>query len=369
MAVNRVRTRREELGLTQTGLAATIGVSRQTLNAVESGRAVPSVMIALRLARELASDVETLFAQAATIMLDARVAGTVPGPGARVLLGLVREHWIAHPLAAEHFAPSQYSADGFIRGFSGHGRSRIELTRSEADLKETVLIGGCAPGLSVLCDRLNAQRGPGRFRWLSQANMAALRGLSRGHTHVAGVHLPDEPRRPAAKTLARHLPTERASVFALAKWEAGLVVPAGNPHRIKGVARLADARVRTALREDGSGAREQLVRLLRQSGVGLEKLLPRALAATSHMAVAQAVRLGAADVGFAIRAAALALGLDFVPMVEERFDLVVPHDLIGDGRVLRMLDTLASASFRGELEELGYDPSVCAQKVAEIEAG
>lgn len=369
MTSNRVRARREELGFTQIALAASIGVSRQTLNAVESERAVPSVAIALRLARALASDVETLFAGAPPAALEALLAGTARRPGARVVVALVRERWIAHPLASEQFAPSHYAADGFVRGALRPGWVRVELAHAERDLRETLLIGGCAPGLGVLCDRLNAARGPGRFRWLTQANQVALRSLARGHTHVAGVHLPDDPRKPAERTLARHLPSERATLFALARWDAGLVVPAGNPRRLRGVVQLADPRLKMALREGGSGAREQLSRLLKQSGLSLEQLLPRALATTSHMAVAQAVHLGAADVGFAIRGAALAFGLDFVPLVQERFDLVVPHDLAEDARVQRMLDTLASGSFRNELEELGYDARVSAQQVAVIDAG
>jgi molybdate-binding protein len=62
------------------------------------------------------------------------------------------------------------------------------------------------------------------------------------------------------------------------------------------------------------------------------------------------------------------LELDFVPLLQERFDLVVPDDLRADERVLRLFDTLASGSFRSELEQLGYDTRACAQKIADIDS-
>jgi molybdate-binding protein len=74
------------------------------------------------------------------------------------------------------------------------------------------------------------------------------------------------------------------------------------------------------------------------------------------MEVGQAVALGAADTGVAIRAAAIAADLDFVPLAEERFDLVFTPGAAADPRLARLLDTLAGPAFRRELEGFGgYD--------------
>lgn len=367
MAGERLRTRREEAGLTQKALAEAIGVSRQSLNAIEQGKAVPSVALALKLARNLGTDVESLFGEAAFEELEALLVGKERPQGARVILGQVREQWVAHALAPDQFAPSQFAADGFIRSASGQ-RVQVEIARPTSDLRETLLIGGCAPGLSVLTDRLNSARGPGRFRWLTQSNTGALSSLSHGHVHVAGVHMAKDSRERLAQSLSRHLPTPHAQVYALATWEAGLVVPTGNPKKIRDVSALGQARLRIALREQGSGARTQLDRLLKQEGLDPASIVPRSIAVRNHMDVAHAVSLGAADVGFSIRAVALALGLDFVPLVEERFDLIVPEDLADDPRVSRMFETLATSTFRRELDALGYDARLCAQKVTEVTA-
>jgi putative molybdopterin biosynthesis protein len=388
MRGNHVRRTREVLGLTQKDVAKAVGVSRQSLNAIETGRSVPSVAIALKLARTLSADVESLFASAESEALHALISGPPQRVGSRVSLACVRERWIAHPLAGTGLDQSLQAADGFVRKSPRRGLAQIELARPLEDLQSALFIAGCAPGLGVLCDRLNDARGPGRFRWLMQANNVALRELSRGHTHLAGVHLPRhgkvgaraEPRAsttgsraepPVSATgslsaLARYLPTERATLFALANWEAGLVVARGNPKRIRGADALAQPKLRFALREEGSGARRELERLLKAAQLAPQVLEARAVHAFSHMEVANAVHLGAADVGFSIRAVAQALGLDFVPLVEERFDLIVPHDLADDARVLRMLDTITSAWFRRELSELGYDSAVSGAKIGEV---
>lgn len=348
-----------------------VGVSRQSLNAIETARTVPSVALALRLASVLATDVETLFGDPASEELDASLGAPVRRAGTRVLLGSVRERWVAHPLVSEQFSPSHYAADGFVRKVSS-GRARVELARPAADLADTIFLGGCAPGLSVLADRLDSTAGiagrEGRFRWLMQANTVALRGLSHGHSHIAGVHLPNDAPQRLARLVARHLPTEAGSLYAFAKWEAGLVVSPGNPARVRDIKSLERPKLRVALREEGSGARVQLARMLRDEGLDIAKLTERSVATHSHMTVAQAVQLGAADVGFSIRAAALAFGLDFLPLVEERFDLVVPDDLVADSRIARLLEVLGSTSLRRELCELGYDARESGTHVSNIHA-
>ena len=367
VAENNVRAKREELGLSQKYVAGAVEVSRQSLNAVETGRTTPSVAIALKLARVLGSDVEALFGGELREELDAALGATVHRAGTRVLLGSVRERWVAHPLASEQFAPSHYAADGFVRSVSG-GRALVELARPRADLLETVFVAGCAPGLSVLTDRLEGAHGPGRFRWLMQANPVALRALARGHAHIAGVHLPHDAPQRLARLITRHLPSERGALYAFARWEAGLVLSPGNPVRVRDVRALTRPKLRVALREQGSGARVTLTRLLRDEGLDIALLLDNAVATFSHMAVAQAVQLGAADVGFSIRAAALAFGLDFVPLVEERFDLAVPSDLEHDVRIERLLEVLASGAFQRELAELGYDARDSGRKVTDVSA-
>ena len=140
----------------------------------------------------------------------------------------------------------------------------------------------------------------------------------------------------------------------LTRWRQGLVVPAGNPLAIRSGADLLRRGVRFARREDGAGAQALVDRLLREQGV--ERGYVHGPLATGHQEVAQLVRCGAADFGVAIEGVALAAGLDFVPLTEERFDLVVPADLAESAPVRRLLDMIDDDAFRDEMAELpGYD--------------
>jgi putative molybdopterin biosynthesis protein len=111
--------------------------------------------------------------------------------------------------------------------------------------------------------------------------------------------------------------------------------------------------VRFARRQAGAAAQDLVERLLRREGLLSRSAVGARLVARGHMEVARLVALGVADVGVALPAVARAHGLDFVPLAEERFDLVVAKELSVDARVVRLLETLSGRGFRRELESLG----------------
>jgi putative molybdopterin biosynthesis protein len=152
-----------------------------------------------------------------------------------------------------------------------------------------------------------------------------------------------------------------------ASWEQGLVVAPGNPLRIRGVQDLLRPKLRFLKREPGAGAHKLLEQMLRSVGARVQDLRDPGRVALGHMEVAEAVAMGASDAGISIRSAALAYGLDFVPLATERFDLVIPRTLATDPRVERVVDTLASRGFRRELESVGgYATRETGQQVAAL---
>jgi len=112
--------------------------------------------------------------------------------------------------------------------------------------------------------------------------------------------------------------------------EAGLVVARGNPKGVSQVSHLGKKGLRVVSREPGSGARRLLDRELKRAGLSVDIARDAAIQASGHLEVAHAVSIGAADVGIATRDAALVFGLTFVPIAEERYDLVVPLDELND---------------------------------------
>lgn len=366
---NCIGKRRGSAGLRQQDLATRVGISRQRLSTLEAGRGVPSAALALRLANALGCTVEELFwiDDAATSVLaeiaDARPAARPGGPTeraawpARVTLASIDGRWVAHRLSSPDASSYSVAADGILKvPPDGHARSkgRVTLLRDEASSKATLLCAGCAPAFGMLAARTSAGRAGDRVLWLDRSSTAALDLLARGQVHVAGAHLYDDERGDFNISFVERLFPDRTMLLInLARWEAGLVVAPGNPRRIRGIRDLARTEVSFAGRQPGSAAQALVERLLRQEGLPVSIAARGPLIANGHGEVARLVALGAADAGLAIAAVARPLGLDFIPLSEERFDLVLPKGLASDGRVTRLLETLSTRVFRREMESLG----------------
>ncbi len=364
MSSNRVRPHREARGLSQVALAERVGLSRQSVSAIEAGRATPAVDVALRLARALDCRVEELFGEPPAAPTLSAESGA-RGPAGRAAVACIAGRWVSHPLGHDGL---RTAADAIVVA-EKRGRVEVEPLRPVAELRDNVILMGCASGLGLLADRLNSRPGAGRFSWLPRSSTSALEALARQHTHVAGVHLMD-PRtgEPNVADVRRLGHAEPIVLITLARWEAGLVVRGGARRLVKGPGDLMRPELRLVGREAGSGAQRLLERTLREQGATLERARHPALAVSGHLDVARAVAMGAADAGVATRDAAMAFGLGFVPLAEERYDLAVPRSGLTDPKLERLFGVLASSAFRRELSVLGYDVRPAGERVAEVQA-
>ena len=367
---NQVRALRESRGLSQVALAEAARLTRQSVGAIETGRATPAVDVALRVAQALDCRVEDLFTQPAAESVSAEPASSALGP--RVALARVAGRWVAHPLERSDI---RHAADGLVTAGRGSRTARgsiaVQPMRPTSELERTFVVMGCAAGLGVLADRLNSRAGSGSGRclWLSRTSTAAMGALAREQTHLAGVHLVD-PETGAAdlrqvRTLAR---TRPLALITLARWEVGLVTAAKNPKRIRSIADFGRRELRLVTRESGSGAQRVLEAELRHAGLPLSLARSARVRASGQLEAACAVAMGAADGGIVSRDAALAFGLEFLPLSAERYDLVLPVAELNDLRVRRLLDEVASGAFRRELESLGYDARTSGDRVTDLSA-
>lgn len=376
-----LRELRLKAGLQQRELAEQAGVSRQTLTALEAGDSSPSTTIALQLARVLACRVEDIFGLSEESgPLDALLVGqkdaAIPrGRSARkrVAVAAVDERWIAHLLDGESATALVEPADGILVKARGRtppqGAVRIEPLRENESLRQNLFAAGCDPALALLSAHLGERFKTGRLHWVEAGSGAALDMLAAGEVHVAGVHLFDEETGDYnVAPVRRRLGGRAVSLVNLAVWELGLVVAAGNPRKVRGIADLARKGVRVVGRESGSGSQELFNRLAAEEGVP-RKALELVGVARGHLAVAQAVASGAADAGMATRAAAGCHGLELIPLAEARFDLVMPAGAAGDARLQRLLDVLGSERFKRDLGGLaGYGTARTGRIVAEVAA-
>jgi molybdate-binding protein/DNA-binding XRE family transcriptional regulator len=369
------------LGLSQAALAASTRLSRQSIGAIEAGRATPAVDVALRIAGVLESSVEDLFG-APRVEAPLHTEPTSSSLTERVALAQIAGRWLSYELQGEAMwtaadglllpateARSPSEATGRRSKTTRRGSVPVDPVRPLEEVHDNLVLMGCAAGLGLLAARLNSRPGAGRFLWLGRSSTQALSALARRQTHLAGVHLMDEKTgQPNVADVRRHLGREAVTLITLARWEAGLVTAPGNPKQIRSALDLGRRGLRCVVREVGSGARRLLDRELARAGLPRELASEAPLNANGHLQVALAVSMGAADTGMATRDAALAFGLHFVPLAEERYDLVVPRATFGDPRLQRLFDTLSSSVFQRELSCLGYDVRTAGERVAELSA-
>jgi putative molybdopterin biosynthesis protein len=197
---------------------------------------------------------------------------------------------------------------------------------------------------------------------LPEGSEQGLRRLMQGEVIAAAIHLhrldgDDEEANLAAVADAPGL--HDAVVIGFSRREQGIVIASGNPMRLSDIASLAERRARVAQRPAGAGAQLLLLALLTRAGLAPDQLAAARPVCPTGTDIAQAVHAGRADCGIATRSAALAAGLDFLPLTWERFDLVLrqrdyflpgPQTLLGFGR---------STVLRERAAELGgYDVGV-----------
>ena len=360
---NRVGEIRKSRGVGASELARRVGVSRQTIYAIELGTYVPNTEVALNLAKELEVTVDELFLlqdgpQKAAESLAAEVLSSGPSvKGQPVRVCQIGSRWVSVPVSASPYYMPE--ADGIIkRTGKTNGRADLVVFAKEEAAQKRLVLAGCDPATGLLARMVERISGV-EIVSAAASSKLALTWLSEGKVHVAGSHLED-PKTGEFNLpyLRKQFPSEDFSVVTFARWEEGFVVATGNPKRIRKIEDLARKNVRFANREPGSGSRGLLDTLLDKAGMDGEKVQGYDRIAHGHLAAAYCVVSREADVCLATRSAAQTFGLDFVPLYSERYDLVMRKRTADLPAVKAFLDVLQRATLRRKLEVLaGYDTS------------
>jgi len=353
----RLRLARQARGLSQQQLAGVAGVTRQAVSAVESGHSDPSLRVALGLARALGMTVEELFGPGDLgDPVLARPVAPVSAPGSRVALATVGDTFVALPLDADLAARLGFGAAG---GLMVSGGGNQVAVRPIGPPRPTVVVAGCDPALPLLETPLALLDPPLAFAWWPCGSGEALRLAAAGLVHAAGVHrvgpgergdTPDTPGIPGG-----------AEVVGFASWREGLVVRPGA--RVRGLDDVARQGLRLVNREPGAQARTLLDRERLRLGLEPSQLPGYDSLAAGHLQVAAAIVGGLADAGVSSEPAALAYGLDFIPLAEERFDLLLPAKHAASREVQGLLKVLTSPWLLAQLASLpGYDAARCGER-------
>jgi putative molybdopterin biosynthesis protein len=371
---NHLGTLRQKRGISAAQLARTVGVTRQTIYAMEAGSYVPNTAVALRLAQALEVRVEDLFVlpQAEPTGLRSEEATLLPGseplhPGQPVQLCRVNKRLVASPPSPVpwYFPVSDAvvvsaSAPGKL---PKNGRTDVQVFDAADDFRNRVLIAGCDPGISVLAHHLQAS---GIELVLAHRNSSqSLKLLKEGCVHIAGTHLRDESSGESnLPEIGRLFPKNAVAVISFAVWEEGIVTAAGNPKGIKTVEDLARRDVTIVNREKGAGSRALLDSALKRLTLDPKNIRGYHRIAPGHLPAAWQVQSGQADCCIATRAAARVFGLGFIPLVSERYDLAIRRQHLDMPGIQAVLDTLSRSNYRRELESLGgYDTRAAGERL------
>ncbi len=281
----------------------------------------------------------------------------------RVAVGFVNGRFIANPLTrGAGVTMSLVRADGLLiipeqsLGFEQGETVEIELYRSEAALRQNLLVAGSH---DLIIDLLaTALKESGSQMTLSSAHLGSMGGIAaigKGQCHLAGVHLFDPDTGDYNRPYLEELLPERTDLLLvnLAYRMQGWIVPPGNPDGIKDIADLAKKEVCFINRQKGAGTRLLFDYLLQQAGLNPGMINGYHREEHTHLSVAAAVAAATARAGLGILPAARAFGLGFVPVSEERYDLLMTDRFYRSSQGKTVLSIITDPSFKKRVEALG----------------
>jgi putative molybdopterin biosynthesis protein len=280
----------------------------------------------------------------------------------RVKLGQVGDHIVATPLPrGAGSITSITEADGIIRipnhieGLKDNELAIAELLRPLPSVRRTIVaVGSHDNTLDILADQIKAKHSHLTFSSSHVGSMGGLMALKREVCHLAGSHLLDpEDGSYNLSYVKKFLAQQDVKLVNLVFRDQGLMVMRGNPKGIRGIKDLAREEITFINRQAGSGTRILLDYRLQQSGIDPGLINGYQHEEFTHMAVAVAVLSGTVDTGLGIHAAAAALGLDFIPVVTEQYDLVIPAAHFESDNIQLLLETINTAEFKNRVEALG----------------
>lgn len=185
-------------------------------------------------------------------------------------------------------------------------------------------------------------------------SLGGLIALAEGAADLCGCHLWDEDTQsynlPFVKRL---LPNQRVALVTLADRRLGLILPAGNPLGIENLTSLAHNEVRFANRQNGSGTRVWLDARLQEAAIDSQRIRGYQKGLLTHSAVARQVAEGNADVGIGLEAAALSYQLDFIPLTNETYQLVIPAINFELAEVQALVRWLQTAPAKQLMSDIG----------------
>ena len=267
-------------------------------------------------------------------------------------VGKIGDRWVAVPQSrGAGIQMSAVRANGYLRipedmeGAEAGKTVDVRLTVPRAEAEEAVLVTGSHdPALDYLADLVRPRGVDVHSTHLG--SMGGVIALKKEECHAAPMHLLAPDGTYNTHYLERYMPGADLALLCVAERQQGVISRDGLS--------FDDLPGKTFInRQKGSGTRMLLDHSLAARGIDPASIPGYGREATTHLAVALAVRTGEADAGMGVYSAAKALGLAFVPVATERYELVMHRAMLDDPRIAALVATVSSEAFKQVLRDLG----------------
>lgn len=256
---------------------------------------------------------------------------------------------------------SMLKADGILRiaenkeGLHPGDRAPVILLKDKKRIKkDLLLIGSHDLSLDLIRNEIKKRNFDFDLKLQTVGSMAGLTSLRRKESNLAGAHLLDpESGEYNISYLKRFFKGQKLSLVNLVYREQGLYLKKGNPKNIKSINDLTKANVNYVNRQRGAGTRVLFDFLLQENDIKKEEISGYQKEEYTHIAAAAAVGRGSADAALGIRAAAEVMEVDFLPLAEEKYDLIIPEDMLDDLRIKKLINLIKKPEIKAEIEKLG----------------
>jgi Molybdopterin biosynthesis enzyme len=280
----------------------------------------------------------------------------------RVKLGDVDGRLVATPLSqGAGVITSFVKADGLFEipmnseGFDGGSKIKVSLLKDLNQIRNTlVLTGSHDPLLDVVTDIMRRKYSNEYIASSHVGSMGGIMAVKRSEAHGAAIHLLDEATGEYNTSyIKKYLGDQRIALIQCAGRQQGLMVAKGNPKKITSVEDISLRDNRYVNRQKGSGTRILLDYLIRKDAIESENIYGYGREEFTHLSVAALVAAGSADTGLGIKSAADIYSLDFIPICEEQYDIIIPERYLGLEFVKHFIEILQSRDFKDALMKLG----------------
>lgn len=278
----------------------------------------------------------------------------------RVKLGLINNKYVATPIKrGAGTITTLVNADGVIRipqnveGINEGEKVDIELLKDISEINNTIIsIGSHDIVMDIINDEL-IKESFGKVH-LSSTHVGSFQGLLsiiKGESHIAPIHLFDVESETYNIPFINKYVEEDVALIKLVKRTQGIIVKKGNPLNIKSVNDLIN--VRYINRQKGSGTRILFDYLLKKNNINKDDINGYEREEFTHMSLAKAIENGDADCGLGVYSAAHIFDLDFIPICEEEYDLLLKKDMLNSEYINSLLCTINKESFINKVKSLG----------------